>query len=316
MRVLVAGHLCIDLFVELDDQPGLEAGHLYDVGAMTPRLGGAVATTGEALRTLGLDVAAAATVGDDHLAVVLTQLLEQAGMDTSQLSRTHLPSSFSIVAQPPGRDRTFWHCTGANDAFTGAELDLDGIDLLHVGYPSLLPGLLADGGEALTVLLTRAREQGIVTSVDLAVVDPRQAGSIPYAELLARWLPLIDVLSPSLDDLTSALGWELEADPAGLADAAERLVGMGVGVAAVTGGQCGIAVCTGDRVDQLALPGVRPTREFVPTVPARRIVTTTGAGDIATAGLLHGLCTGAGVREAAEGAVRVAARHVAGDPLN
>ncbi|NNG21051.1 carbohydrate kinase family protein [Naumannella sp. ID2617S] len=237
MRVLVAGHLCIDLFVELNDQPGLEAGHLYDVGAMTPRLGGAVATTGEALRTLGLDVAAAATVGDDHLAVVLTQLLEQAGMDTSQLSRTHLPSSYSIVAQPPGRDRTFWHCTGANDAFTGAELDLDGIDLLHVGYPSLLPGLLADGGEALTALLTRAREQGIVTSVDLAV-------------------------------------------------------------------------------DQLALPGVRPTREFVPTVPARRIVTTTGAGDIATAGLLHGLCTGAEVREAAEGAVRVAARHVAGDPLN
>ncbi|TDO89880.1 carbohydrate kinase family protein [Enemella evansiae] len=315
MRTLVAGHLCLDLFVQSETAPGQEPGRLYDVGALRPRLGGAVATTGSALSELGVPVSVAATVGEDELAQVLSGLLDRAGIDLARITTVPGPTSYSIVIQPPGLDRTFWHCSGANESFTGADLDLSGIDVLHVGYPSLLPGLLADEGRALTTLLTRAREQGVITSLDLAVVDERRAQETSYAALLGRWLPLVDVLSPSLDDLNSALGWELRPDPDGLVTAARRLVELGTQIAAVTGGNQGIAVDTQSSLDSIPLPALHPGATFVPSAPARRVVTTTGAGDVATAGLLSGLIHGAGITGAARQAVDVAARHVAGDPL-
>ena len=82
-------------------------------------------------------------------------------------------TSYSIVLQSPDRDRTFWHHAGANAAFTGREVNLDGVDILHLGYPPLLPELLADDAAPLLNLLKEARSRQITTSLDLAVVDPR-----------------------------------------------------------------------------------------------------------------------------------------------
>lgn len=315
MRVLVAGHLCLDLFVSSEASLGQEPGRLYDVGALVPRLGGAVATTGGALQALGISVAAAATVGEDDFAGLLTTLLTRTGMDSGRITHAPKPSSYSIVIQPSGQDRTFWHCSGANDCFTGADLDLTGVGLLHIGYPSLLPGLLADRGRALTDLLLRARGRGIVTSLDLAVVDERSTRRVSYSDLLARWLPLVDILTPSVDDLTSALAWDLTPDPEGLALAARRLIDLGAGIAAVTGGSRGLAFDTQPSIEPIGLPNLHPGPGFAPGSPVRQVVTTTGAGDVATAGLLAGLIQGLGIPAAAGLAVDVAARHVAGRPL-
>ena len=39
-------------------------------------------------------------------------------------------------------------------------MDLSGADLLHLGYPSLLPALIAGGGDALVALLSARGRRG------------------------------------------------------------------------------------------------------------------------------------------------------------
>ena len=87
-----------------------------------------------------------------------------------------------------------------DDEFDGTRVDVQGTDLLHVGYPPLLPGLLVDGGHPLHTLLRRAHAAGATTSLDLVVVDPDSAvGALDWAGILARVLAECDVASPSLD---------------------------------------------------------------------------------------------------------------------
>src|SRR5205823_1161954 len=107
-----------------------------------------------------------------------------------------------LVLEPPGIDRSFWHHVGANAECDGTAFELTGVELLHVGYPSLLPAMTADGGEPLVALFARARAAGITTSLDLAVVDPASpAARLDWSALLRRVLPLVDVLSPSVADV-------------------------------------------------------------------------------------------------------------------
>ena len=57
-------------------------------------------------------------------------------------------SSYSVVINPPGVDRTFLHCTGANDTFTAADVtddQLKGARLFHFGYPTLMQRIYNDG---------------------------------------------------------------------------------------------------------------------------------------------------------------------------
>src|SRR5690349_21711854 len=218
---IVAGHVCVDLIPQLEALPDVGPGELAEVGPLTAAPGGCVANTGGMLAALGADVAVAGDAGDDPLGALLETMLAARGVDTTQIRRrAGETTSYSLVLEAPGRDRAFWHHVGANAAFDGAAVDLGGTDLLHVGYPSLLPALTADGGAALAALLARAREQGAVTSLDLAVIDPASdAARLDWAHLLARLMPLVDVISPSIEDLRSGLGFTDD-----LAGAARRLV--------------------------------------------------------------------------------------------
>ncbi len=323
VHVMVAGHLCIDFHPTFDRSPGLVEGALYAVGALQARTGGCVHTTGLALSGRGIDVSLAAAVGRDPLAGLLLDLLAAEGLDTSQFVEVPSSTSYSIVIQPPGRDRTFWHHSGANDLFDGRDLELDGVDLLHVGYPNLLRALCADDGDPLVALFRRARAVGCATSVDLAVTD------VSAPDRAARWerfltavLPHTDVISPSVDDLNSALDWGLAADASGLAEAGERLLDWGAAVALVTAGPDGLFVATGDaarlaETGRLAplLGGHDRVREPVACAPVTTIAGTTGAGDVATAGFLAGLLQGMGPVAAAHQATADAARHVCGGSL-
>ena len=121
---------------------------------------------------------------------------------------------------------------------------------------------------------------------------------IDWADVLTRVLPLCDIVSPSLDDMRSALGDpELDA-----AEAAEWLLERGAAVVAVTDGPRGLVVRTagasrfagaaGERLLLAALPASWHDRRVdVPAAPGP-VVQTTGAGDAATAALLAAVHSG------------------------
>jgi sugar/nucleoside kinase (ribokinase family) len=224
-------------------------------------------------------------------------VLAARGLDTANLRRrAGETTSYSLVLQAPGRDRSFWHHIGANAGFDGAHLPLEGVAALHVGYPSLLPALTADGGAPLVALFERARAAGAVTSLDLAVIDPASpAARLDWRALLEHVLPHVDVLSPSIADVRS-IGLD-----AGLLDVARELVAMGAANVLLTAGADGLALCTSRGYERVMAP-----------YHAGTVRTTLAAGDAASAGVLWGILCGCGPDECLELAARTSAALVAG----
>jgi sugar/nucleoside kinase (ribokinase family) len=207
-------------------------------------------------------------------------------------------TSYSVVVQPQGADRTFWHHAGANAEFDGTTVDLTDAGMLHVGYPPLLSGLLPHDGLPLRRLLERARIVGVTTSMDMAVVDPNSdVGRLDWRAILDNVAAELDVFSPSLDDLTSALGIREEFSEALVERLAEELIESGVAIVLISAGDQGMFLRTAP-AERLATGG--SVLDALPTSWAGKsfwqrpfrvheVVTTNGAGDAATAGLLFGL---------------------------
>jgi sugar/nucleoside kinase (ribokinase family) len=320
--VLVAGHLCIDITPELTGVPELVPGQLYEIGSAELTLGGCVANTGLALAAAGVPTRVCSRLGNDPLGEIARRLLAEHRVDLEDVSTTAgAATSYTIVLQLPDHDRTFWHHAGANAVFTGHEVNLDGVDILHLGYPPLLPALLTDDAAPLLNLLKEARGRQITTSVDLAVVDRRsKAGEVDWRRVFARIMPYVDIATPSIDDLTSALAIARTSNDDLIEECARGLVEDGCAVAVVSAGARGAyAVSAG--ADRLAVAGAAlssvrstwsSTAEWVPAAAPRRVVSTTGAGDAASAGLLYGLAQGTGIRRATRLAARFAAANLEG----
>jgi sugar/nucleoside kinase (ribokinase family) len=317
--VLVAGHLCIDITPELTSVPELVPGQLYEIGSARFTLGGCVANTGLALTAAGVPTRVCGRVGNDPLGEIVRRLVAEQGVDLEDVTTTAAAAtSYTIVLQLPNHDRTFWHHAGANAVFTGREVNLDGVDILHLGYPPLLPALLADDAAPLLNLLQEARSREITTSLD---VDPRsRAAAVDWRRVFARIMPCVDIATPSLDDLTSALGIAREPDDDLVEECARRLIDDGCAIAVVSAGARGAyAISAG--ADRLAAAGAAlsavgsawsSTAEWVPAAAPRLVVSTTGAGDAATAGLLYGLAQGTGIRRATRLGAKFAAATIEG----
>jgi len=301
--IAVAGHLCLDITPLLIGTARLDPGQLVEVGPLSISLGGCVANTGRTLADLGASVTPFATVGDDDLGKVLLTKLDAEGFATPRLTVSpQSTTSYSVVIEAPGVDRTFWHHTGANDEFDGTSVQLGGHDLLHVGYPTLLPGLVADGGGPLRALLARARDAGITTSLDLAVVDRSAAvGALDWHGILESAFAQCDIASPSLDDLTSALRIEEPYSPELVDRLADRMLEQGVAVVVISAGRHGLRLKTGSAArlhsgGAILAPLADSWADRTLTVLPSRVdegITTNGAGDASTAGLLFALTRGA-----------------------
>ena len=318
-RLAVVGHICIDLTPAITDAARLAPGRLIDVGPLAVSLGGCVANTARALSNLGLSSRIHATVGDDDLGrLVAAKLAEIDGVAGSPRITGGSSTSYSLVLEPAGADRTFWHHTGANDLFDGADVDMTGIDALHIGYPSLLPRMLDDDAELLLRLLRRARAAGVTTSIDLAVVDPDDT-SRDWEAILRAVIAETDVISPSLDDLTSALG-PSSAAGGDLAEFAARLLGWGAAVVAISDGSAGMLLRTADaarltRAGRLLAPLAHAWADAtvrMPPVAVETVVTTNGAGDALTAGLLFAIANESSPQVACSVATAAAAAIVSG----
>jgi sugar/nucleoside kinase (ribokinase family) len=322
LSIAVAGHICVDIRPELTGQTGFDPGRLVAVGPVAMTLGGSVGNTGLGLAALGADVSLFTSVGDDDLGrFVQLELAEVPARRVVAQVLTGASTSYSLILEPSGVDRTIWHNVGANAGFTGAGIDFAGVGVFHLGYPPLLPALLMEDGEPLRRLLASARARGATTSVDLAVVDPASpTGSFDWPAIVKNMAAQCDVLSPSLDDLTSALAVD-EPYSAGLVERlAALLISWGAAVVAISAGPHGLFLRTAGE-DRLVLAGraLEPhAREWadrairIPAITVADPVTTNGAGDASSAGLVFGLARGIGPKASAALAAACAAVVVSG----
>ncbi len=336
--VAVAGHICLDIIPTIHGTGAtpldrfLIPGKLIDVGAAVLATGGAVSNTGLALHRLGVPVRLMGKTGSDHLGAVVRGLLEQAGPGLAAgLVVGREPTSYTVVISPPGTDRVFLHCPGANDSFGPEDIDaaaLRDLKLLHFGYPPLMRRMYEQGGAELETLLRRVKAAGVTTSLDMARPDPDSpAGRVDWPALLERVLPQVDVFLPSFDEMLFMLDRrhyeQIEArhgarivagaDPALLDTLAGRLFDWGAAVVGLKLGDRGFYLATTRSRQRLAAMGrgsVGPDwlgRRLLAPCYQAQVVGTTGSGDCTIAGFLMAVQAGMTPEQAVNAAVAVGA---------
>ena len=339
---IAAGHLCLDIIPELDTPPGgdltalFQPGHLLGVGPALLSTGGPVSNTGLALHILGVPTRLVGKIGRDPLGAAVRSILDGYGPDLAAgvVTGADAGTSYTIILNPPGRDRTFWHYTGANDTFTADDVPYDLVaqaDLFHFGYPPLMRRMYADGGAGLVEVLSRARATGVTTSLDLAWPDPAsEAGRADWRAILTAALPFVDVFMPSADELlfmlhrpvyerlSAAPGGLLEnLTPARLDSLGAELLDLGARIVLLKTGSRGayLHTASAERIADLGRacppdPAAWAVRRLWTPCFQVEVAGTTGSGDATIAGFLAALLRGLGPVEAMTAAVAVGACNV------
>jgi sugar/nucleoside kinase (ribokinase family) len=321
-EAIVAGHVSLDLFPRLYAPVQLEPGRLVSVGPASFSTGGVVSNTGLALHRLGVPVRLIGKVGDDLFGEAVRRALDEHGLAQHIVVAPGQATSYTIVINPPGLDRSFLHCAGANETFGAEDLPrerLAGARLLHFGYPPLLPRIYAERGAELREIFSGARDEGLATSLDMCALDPEtEAGRLDWRGLLTDCLPLVDVFGPSIGELAYMLG----ADPSGSYDLprlrrlGRQLIEMGTAVAMIKLGASGLYMRTSADIaridafcDRLGLRALDWTdvELLCPCFVPRTVAGTTGSGDATIAGFLAALLRGADPAAAATAATAVGA---------
>jgi sugar/nucleoside kinase (ribokinase family) len=336
--VAVAGHICLDIIPTIHGGQSthldrfLVPGKLIDVGAAVLSTGGAVPNTGLALHRLGVPVRLMGKIGRDHLGTVVRNLLEHAAPGLAAgLVTGGEPTSYTVVISPPGTDRIFLHCPGANDSFGPGDVDaasLRELQLLHFGYPPLMRRMYEQGGAELETLLRSVKMAGVTTSLDMARPDPDSpAGRVDWSALLARVLPQVDVFLPSFEEMLFMLDRpryeQIEArhgarimagaEPVLLDELAGRLFDLGVAVVGLKLGDRGLYLATTRSPQRLAAMGRAGVgadwlgRRLLAPCYRVRVAGTTGSGDCTIAGFLMALQAGMTPDQAVNAAVAVGA---------
>lgn len=327
MSIAVAGHICLDIIPNLGKVPDLGnllvPGTLTEIGGAVLATGGAVSNTGIALHRLGLPVSLMAKVGDDDFGrTVLDILRRQApSLADGMIIAPGEATSYSIVINPPGIDRTFLHCPGSNHTFRASDIadeKLKGIELFHFGYPTLMRTMYQDNGAEMKALFERVHRAGAATSLDMTCVDPAsEAGQVDWFQWLENVLPSVNLFLPSIDEILfmanrpkyDELAERFPGDMMQGIDAelveqtAQTLIDLGVSVVVIKLGKEGLYLRTGNSV-----PGKgddwNNASLFMPCLAANT-VGTTGAGDCTIAGFLAGFVKGGTPAQVAEGACAV-----------
>jgi sugar/nucleoside kinase (ribokinase family) len=338
-QITVAGHICLDIIptwpgtaVGQREQPGrladlLQPGRLIHVGPAVTATGGAVSNTGLALHRLGVPVQLMGKVGDDLIGRSILDLLarHEPRLAGGMIVVAGEASSYSIVINPPGLDRVFLHCPGANHSFSADDVPYDrlaGQRLFHFGYPPLMRRMFADDGRELAAMLSRVRATGLATSLDMADIDPASpAGQVDWPALLRRTLPHVDLFLPSLDETRFMLdrgrgnASSSPADGPLLHRLAGQLLDWGAAVVGFKLGDQGLYLRTTADENRLSAIGGRAIadpstwrgRELLAPCFSVTVAGSTGAGDCTIAGFLAALLDGLSPEQAITTAVAVGA---------
>lgn len=325
-KIIAAGHICIDITPlfgggkceNVSDL--LVPGKLIHVGAADIHTGGSVANTGLAMKILGADVSLMGKVGDDEFGRMILNILDQYDAAGGMIVDKDSSTSYSAVLAIPGIDRIFLHNPGANDTFTGKDLDLSLIKdaaLFHFGYPPIMARMYADGGAEMVRIFKTVKEAGCMTSMDMAAVDEQsEAGCADWEAILEETLPYVDFFLPSIEEVCYMLDKEkyhelqkkaggrdvteilsIEEDVVPLAD---RILQMGCKIAIIKCGAAGFYYKTKEKsaftdlekesgLDFSSFGGKEGfEKSYVPDA----VISGTGAGDTTIAAFLTAMIQG------------------------
>lgn len=177
-------------------------------------------------------------------------------------------TSTTMVMVHPGGERSFIHYLGANAQFCEDDINTELIkkcQILHIAGFFLLPGL---DGYSVASLLKKAKDTGIITSLD-TVWDAKGR----WMELLESCLPYLDIFLPSIEEARMITGKKKEGE------IAKILIDKGVKIVAL-------------KMEKEECY-IRTKSEKI-RIPAYSIeaIDTTGAGDAFVAGFLTGILKG------------------------
>ena len=269
--VCLGAHILDVLVRPVTDIPAGQDTALVEQMRMTAA--GTAAGTALTFAKLGAAVRTAGAIGADPPGDLLLSLLGRAGIDTGMVVRkAEVPTSMSVLPIRPNGERPALHLLGANLAYTLDDVDWEAIaaaEHLHLGGTEML------GPDFATRILKHAKENGLMTSVDL--IAPGGMGTF---DLIAPAMEYTDYLLPNEDQV---LGFTGAAD---LAEGSQKLLDAGAGLLAITCGADGALIVNAEGTQQ---------------VPAFAIdvVDTTGCGDAFSAGFVYGMGLGRPPRDAA-----------------
>lgn len=322
VEAVIAGHLCLDIFPQL--APGdlsalMVPGRVVEIGPVTLEAGGVTANTGRALQRLGVSTRLMGKVGDDAFGRIILDLIghDDPALIEDMIVAPGEASSYTIVISPPGTDRFFMHCGGANHSFSADDVPYDRLRaarLFHYGYPPYMRRMYENDGAELERMYRQAKAAGVITGLDLALPDPNgPSGQADWRGILSRTLPHVDLFLPSLDELAYMLRPRLEvsdlADDTLIPALAEDALAMGAGVVVIKLGDRGLYVRTAASLP-FAPDASWLTRELWAPIFRADVVGTTGSGDATIAGFLAGLLHGQPLEAALTSAVAVGACNV------
>jgi sugar/nucleoside kinase (ribokinase family) len=322
-KVVVAGHICLDISPVFpascrgEIQDLFIPGKLINVEQAQVSVGGAVANTGLAMVKFGADVQLMGKIGNDEFGENVSRFVKAHGVCSDLIISKTSHTSYSIVLALPGRDRIFLHDPGANDTFVFEDLDMAVIEqaaLFHFGYPPLMKRMYSDGGQELMKIFQTVSGLGVVTSLDLAAVDPNSAsGQVDWEMILTNTLPFVDLFLPSVEellfmldrkrfehlkevaggrDLTTVVDLERDVKPL-----AEKALQMGARIVLIKCGEPGIYFKTADNLKIAilekklgsSLAGWSNREGFETSYQPECVVSGTGAGDVTIAAFLVAL---------------------------
>ncbi|QQZ61190.1 carbohydrate kinase family protein [Paenibacillus sonchi] len=349
-KVVVAGHVCLDITPKfpLDKNSNLNdillPGKLVHMQGADIHTGGVVANTGLALNLFGANVSLNGKIGQDAFGKLVLDLLNDY-VDTSYMAVSNdSNTSYTIVLAAPGVDRIFLHSPGSNNTFTYEDLSLDAIkeaNLFHFGYPPLMKRMYEHEGEQLIRIFKMVKEIGVVTSLDMAAVDPKsEAGHVDWETILRRILPYVDIFVPSIEELCYMIDHERYVDwqqrAAGkdiieilsisedVKPLADKILGMGAKVLLLKCGALGLyyRAENEDIFNQLSIPDMcisewTELEHFEESYIPDRLVSATGAGDTSIAAFLYAMLNGYSLKQSLQLAAAAGASCVTEfDPLS
>ena len=176
--IAVAGNMIVDMLYPVNGLP--KPGELVTItGDISRTIGGCLCNDAIDLAALDptLPLTALGRLGNDAAGdFVMEKLRARPNIDLSQVRRAGTTSYTLVMADEVSKQRSFFHCRGANADFCEADIDWDALDadLLHVGYILLLDALDApddECGTKMAHLLRTAQRRGMKTSVDVVSED-------------------------------------------------------------------------------------------------------------------------------------------------